>query len=82
MREKDSFALAVQKMKLREKKRRQKLWTERIMILLFIAWLLSFVFGIFIVQGDSMRPSYRDGYVLWILRTASKNVCFGDVVIR
>lgn len=81
MREKDSFALAIQKMKLREKKRRQKLWTERIMILLFIAWLLSFVFGIFIVQGDSMRPSYRDGDILWILRTASKNVSYNDVVI-
>ena len=81
MREKDSFALAVQKMKLREKKRRFRLWAGRALLVLFIAWLLSFVFGIFIVQGDSMRPSYRDGDILWILRTLPKGVSYGDVVI-
>lgn len=81
MREKDSFALAVQTMRLREKKRRLRLWAGRALLVLFIAWLLSFVFGIFVVQGDSMRPSYRDGDILWILRTASKNISYGDVVI-
>lgn len=81
MREKDSFALAVQKMKLREKKRRFRLWAGRALLVLFIAWLLSFVFGIFVVQGDSMRPSYRDGDILWILRTLPKGVSYGDVVI-
>ena len=81
MREKDSFALAVQKMKLREKKRRFRLWAGRALLVIFIAWLLSFVFGIFIVQGDSMRPSYRDGDILWILRTLPKGVSYGDVVI-
>ena len=81
MREKDSFALAVQTMRLREKKRRLRLWAGRALLVLFIAWLLSFVFGIFVVQGDSMRPSYRDGDVLWILRTLPKGVSYGDVVI-
>lgn len=81
MREKDSFALAVQTMRLREKKRRLRLWAGRALLMLFIAWLLSFVFGIFVVQGDSMRPSYRDGDVLWILRTLPKGVSYGDVVI-
>ena len=81
MREKDSFALAVQTIRLREKKRRLRLWAGRALLMLFIAWLLSFVFGIFVVQGDSMRPSYRDGDVLWILRTLPKGVSYGDVVI-
>ena len=81
MREKDSFALAVQTIRLREKKRRLRLWAGRALLVLFIAWLLSFVFGIFIVQGDSMRPSYRDGDILWILRTLPKGVSYGDVVI-
>lgn len=81
MRENDSFALAVQKMKLREKKRRFRLWAGRALLVIFIAWLLSFVFGIFVVQGDSMRPSYRDGDILWILRTLPKGVSYGDVVI-
>ena len=81
MREKDSFALAVQTMRLREKKRRLRLWAGRALLMLFIAWLLSFVFGIFVVQGDSMRPSYRDGDILWILRTLPKGVSYGDVVI-
>ena len=81
MREKDSFALAVQTMRLREKKRRLRLWAGRALLVIFIAWLLSFVFGIFVVQGDSMRPSYRDGDILWILRTLPKGVSYGDVVI-
>lgn len=67
--------------RLREKKRRLRLWAGRALLMLFIAWLLSFVFGIFVVQGDSMRPSYRDGDVLWILRTLPKGVSYGDVVI-
>ena len=50
MREKDSFALAVQTMRLREKKRRLRLWAGRALLMLFIAWLLSFVFGIFVVR--------------------------------
>ena len=81
MRENDSFALAVQTMRLREKKRRFRLWAGRALLVIFIAWLLSFVFGIFVVQGDSMRPSYRDGDILWILRTLPKGVSYGDVVI-
>ena len=81
MRENDSFALAVQTMRLREKKRRFRLWAGHALLVIFIAWLLSFVFCIFVVQGDSMRPSYRDGDILWILRTLPKGVSYGDVVI-
>ena len=81
MREKDSFALAVQTMKLREKKRRFRLWAGRALLVLFIAWLLSFVFGIFIVQGDSMRPSYRDGDLVFMIRVLPKGVTYDNVVI-
>ncbi len=74
MREKDSFALAVQTMRLREKKRRFRLWAGRALLVIFIAWLLSFVFGIFVVQGDSMRPAYQDGDL-------PKGVTYDNVVI-
>ena len=81
MREKDSFALAVQTMRLREKKRRLRLWAGRALLMLFIAWLLSFVFGIFVVQGDSMRPAYQDGDLVFMIRVLPKGVTYDNVVI-
>ena len=81
MREKDSFALAVQTMHLREKKRRLRLWAGRALLVLFIAWLLSFVFGIFVVQGDSMRPAYQDGDLVFMIRVLPKGVTYDNVVI-
>ena len=81
MREKDSFALAVQTMRIREKKRRFRLWAGRALLMLFIAWLLSFVFGIFIVQGDSMRPAYQDGDLVFMIRVLPKGVTYDNVVI-
>ena len=79
MREKDSFALAVQTMRLREKKRRLRLWAGRALLMLFIAWLLSFVFGIFVVQGDSMRPAYQDGDLVFMIRVLPKGVTYDNV---
>ena len=81
MREKDSFALAVQTMRLREKKRRLRLLAGRALLMLFIAWLLSFVFGIFVVQGDSMRPAYQDGDLVFMIRVLPKGVTYDNVVI-
>ena len=81
MREKDSFALAVQTIRLREKKRRLRLWAGRALLMLFIAWLLSFVFGIFVVQGDSMRPAYQDGDLVFMIRVLPKGVTYDNVVI-
>ena len=81
MREKDSFALAVQTIRLREKKRRLRLWAGRALLVLFIAWLLSFVFGIFVVQGDSMRPAYQDGDLVFMIRVLPKGVTYDNVVI-
>ena len=81
MHEKDSFALAVQTMHLREKKRRLRLWAGRALLVLFIAWLLSFVFGIFVVQGDSMRPAYQDGDLVFMIRVLPKGVTYDNVVI-
>lgn len=81
MREKDSFALAVQTIRLREKKRRLRLWAGRALLVLFIAWLLSFVFGIFVVQGDSMRPAYQDGDLVFMIRVLPKGVTYDNVAI-
>ena len=81
MREKDSFALAVQTMRLREKKRRLRLLAGRALLMLFIAWLLSFVFGIFVLQGDSMRPAYQDGDLVFMIRVLPKGVTYDNVVI-
>ena len=57
MKEGEQYDLDMVLMKIREKKRKRKIRSERIAIL-FVVWLLVFkVFGIMRVSGNSMRPA-------------------------
>ena len=68
MKEGEQYDLDMVLMKIREKKRKRKIRSERIAIL-FVVWLLVFkVFGIMRVSGNSMRPGCHSGDIVFFLR--------------
>ena len=81
MKEGEQYDLDMVLMKIREKKRKRKIRSERIAIL-FVVWLLVFkVFGIMRVSGNSMRPGCHSGDIVFFLRILPDGVDYGDVVI-
>ena len=80
MGEQERFELELQMLKLRDKKQKRRVWTMRILTLLAVSLLCFFVFGISVVQGDSMRPVYQDGDLVFYIRIQSSPT-YGDVVI-
>ena len=81
MKEGEQYDLDMALMKIREKKRKRKIRSERIAIL-FVVWLLVFkVFGIMRVSGNSMRPGCHSGDIVFFLRILPDGVDYGDVVI-
>lgn len=58
-RARERYDIDLELIRLREKKRKRKIWGTRCLTLLAV-WILCFViFGISVVQGDSMRPAYH-----------------------
>ena len=81
MKEGEQYDLDMVLMKIREKKRKRKIRSERIAIL-FVVWLLVFkVFGIMRVSGNSMRPGCHSGDIVFFLRILPDGVDYGDEVI-
>ena len=80
MGEQERFELDMQMIKLRDKKQKRRVWTMRLLTLLAASLLCFFVFGISVVQGDSMRPVYRDGDLVFFIRIPD-SPDYGDVVI-
>lgn len=81
MKEGEQYDLDMTLMKIREKKRKRKIRSERIAIL-FVVWLFVFkVFGIMRVSGNSMRPGYHSGDIVFFTRILPDGVDYGDVVI-
>ena len=81
MKEGEQYDLDMVLMKIREKKRKRKIRSERIAIL-FVVWLLVFkVFGIMRVSGNSMRPGCHSGDIVFFLRILPDGVDYGDAVI-
>ena len=81
MKDGEQYDLDIALMKIREKKRKRKIRSERIAIL-FVVWLFVFkVFGIMRVTGNSMRPGYHSGDIVFFLRILPDGVDYGDVVI-
>ena len=81
MGERERYAIEMQRLKLRDQKRRLRTWAMRILILLIVALICFCIFGVSIVQGDSMRPAYQDGDLVFMTRVLPKDVTYGDVVI-
>ena len=81
MGERERYAIEMQRLKLRNQKRRLRTWAVRLLILLIVALICFYVFGISVVQGDSMRPAYQDGDAVFFTRILPKSVTYGDVVI-
>lgn len=81
MNESREYELDISLMKIRDRKRKMKIRTERAAIL-FIVWLLVFkVFGIMRVTGNSMRPGYHSGDIVFFIRIIPEDVSYGDVII-
>lgn len=81
MSERERYEIDLQRIRLREKKRKIRIWRGRILILLAV-WTLCFcLFGISVVQGDSMRPAYHEGDIVLYLRVLPGGPSYGDVVI-
>ena len=81
MGERERYAIDMQRLKLRDQKRRLRTWAVRLLILLIVALICFYVFGISIVRGDSMRPTYQDSDAVFFTRILPKDVTYGDVVI-
>ena len=81
MKEGEQYDLDMVLMKIREKKRKRKIRSERIAIL-FVVWLLVFkVFGIMRVSGNSLRPGCQSGVIVFGLRFLPGGVDYGEVVV-
>ena len=81
MSERERYDIDLELIRLREKKRKRKIWGTRCLTLLAV-WILCFViFGISVVQGDSMRPAYHQGDLVVYARLMPGGVDYGDAVI-
>lgn len=81
MSERARYEIDLQRIRLREKKRRIRVWQGRALVLLAVWVLCSLLFGVSVVQGDSMRPAYHEGDVVIFLRLLPGGPTYGDVVI-
>lgn len=68
-------------MRLREKKRKRKLLMGVVIWCICIWSLLHRMYGISIVNGNSMRPSFYSGDLVIYKRGVSGKVDYGDVLI-
>lgn len=81
MSDRERLELDMKIRKLRNRRRKRRVWGKRLLTL-SAAWVLSFgLFGISVVQGDSMCPAYKNGDVVCFLRVLPGGVHYGDVVI-
>ena len=81
MSERARYEIDLPRIRLREKKRRIRVWRGRALILIAVWVLCSLLFGVSVVQGDSMRPAYHEGDVVIFLRLLPGGPAYGDVVI-
>lgn len=81
MSERARYEIDLQRVRLREKQRRIRVWRGRALILLAVWVLCSLLFGVSVVQGDSMRPAYHEGDIVIFLRLLPGGPAYGDVVI-
>ena len=81
MSERARYEIDLQRIRLREKKRRIRVWQGRALVLLAVWVLCSLLFGVSVVQGDSMRPAYHEGDVVIFLRLLPGGPTYGDAVI-
>ena len=81
MSERARYEIDLQRVRLREKQRRIRVWRGRALVLLAVWVLCSLLFGVSVVQGDSMRPAYHEGDIVIFLRIIPGGPAYGDVVI-
>ena len=75
------YDLELSLMRLREKKNRRKILIRLFVWCVCIWALLHRMYGISVVSGNSMRPSFYSGDVVIFRRGVPKNLEYGDVLI-
>ena len=74
--------LEVLRRRERQEKVQDRKWVLRLFLgLLFLFFLMSRVFGIAVIQGNSMRPALHSGDLVIYLRIYPKDLSYGDMVI-
>ena len=81
MSEQERYAIDMELVRLREKKRKKRIWGTRILTLSAVWVFCCVIFGISVVQGDSMRPAYHPGDLVIYARLMPGGVDYGDAVI-
>lgn len=75
------FELELKKRKYREK-RQMRAFVAGVLLWAGVLWTLLYgAFGIALVDGNSMRPAYRDGDLVLYMRSFTGEPDYGDVII-